>query len=147
MLVASLLIAGLVNALHPNKIPWVQDWDGYVETKAREAGVQVVSWSFAQEQFEGKSALFVDARSVDEFEAGHIPSAISLPFEQLDDAFETLVELVESEPPLIIYCKNRDCDDGLLLAMEFQALEKTNVYYFVDGFDAWEEAGCPIVTP
>lgn len=147
ILLVSLLLAGAVNLVRPNPVPWIQDWDGYVETKARDAGIRVVSWSFVKKQFEEQSALFVDARSVEEFEAGHIPDAISLPFKRLDDAFEILAELVESDKPLTVYCQNRDCDDGLLLAMELQALEQTNLFYFVDGFDAWEEAGCPTITP
>jgi len=77
ILLVSLLLAGAVNLVRPNPVPWIQDWDGYVETKARDAGIRVVSWSFVKKQFEEQSALFVDARSVEEFEAGHIPDAIS----------------------------------------------------------------------
>ncbi|WP_372794440.1 rhodanese-like domain-containing protein [Pontiella sp.] len=136
----------MVNLIHPHRIPWIQDWDNYIETKARDAGILVVSWAFAQEQFKEGRAKFVDARPFEEFEMGHIPDAVSLPFERLDDSFETLIELADADRPLIVYCRNRACDDGLLLTQEFQALEKTNLYYFVDGFDAWKEAGCPVVT-
>ncbi len=147
ILLMSLLLAGLVNLVHSKRIPWIQNWDSYVESKAQDAGIAVVSWAFAQEQFKAGNAIFIDARPVDEFRAGHIRGAVSLPFEQLDDSFDMMFQLVESDQPLIIYCQNRDCDDGLLLALEFLALEKTNLYYFVDGFDTWREAGCPVVTP
>ena len=86
----------------------------------------------------------MDARSVMEYGKGHIPNAVSLPFDDLDNRILTLEQLLDSEVPLVVYCKNRECDDALLLAIELRDMGQSNLLYYVDGFELWEESGCPL---
>lgn len=146
ILLTSSLLAGLVNLIHPNQIPWVQDWGNYVESKARSAQIEVIPLNAAYSAQQTGGFLFVDARSFPEFTKGHIPDSISLPFENMDENFEVLEQLLETGMPLVVYCSNRDCDDALLLAIELREMGKSNLYYYVDGFEIWEELGCPIRT-
>lgn len=140
------LVGGLANLIHPNRISWIQDWGNYVEAKAGEEGVEVIPLSLAHAYHQAGSHMFVDARPSEEYNYGHIPKAISLPFETLEEQFEALDQILPSEAPVIVYCKNRECDDALLLALELREMGKTNLLYYVDGFDLWEESGCPIET-
>ncbi len=140
------LLGGVVNLVRPNGIPWVQDWGNYVEAKASEAGIDVVPLRRVFSFYNAGEHLFVDARSLEEYGKGHIPKAISLPFEALDERFEALDQILSSELPAIVYCKNRECDDALLLAVELREMEKSNLLYYVDGFELWEESGCPVET-
>lgn len=149
-MLAILLVSGLlafaINLLHPRRIPWVQDWSIYVESRAREAGIEIVPLSVVYSMFKAGDGLFIDARPATEFEAGHIPGAISLPFEELDSRLETLIRILDVHFPLIAYCSNRECDDALMLAIALQDMGKTNLLYYVDGFDVWKEEGCPVET-
>lgn len=140
------LVGGLANLLHSNGIPWVQDWGNYVEAKAAEEGIEVIPLSMAHTIHQADSYLFVDARSAEEYGQGHILKAISLPFETLDEQFDALDLILSSEVPVVVYCRNRECDDALLLAVELKEMGKTNLLYYVDGFELWEEAGCPVKT-
>ena len=144
IVVAGGLLGGVVNLVRPNGIPWVQDWGIYVEAKAAEAGIDVVPLSVAFSFHEAGDHLFVDARSSEEYCKGHIPKAIPLPFEELDERFEALGQILSSEFPAIVYCKNRECDDALLLAVELRDMGKSNLLSYVDGFELWEESGCPV---
>ncbi len=138
------LLAGTANLIHPHRIPWVLDWGNYVESKARDAKIEVIPLSVAHTHYEAGDRLFVDARPFAEYSKGHIPNAISLPFEELDDHFQSLEKILASDFPLIVYCTNRECDDALLLAIELREMGKSNLLYYVDGFEMWEESGCPV---
>lgn len=111
------IMAGALNYMRHDKIPWVQEWDHYVESRARDEGVDVITLPVAHTYYQEESHLFVDARSVEEFEGGHIPGALSLPFEELEEHFDALEQVLLSEKPVVVYCSNRECDDALYLAM------------------------------
>ena len=142
-LLVSGLLAGFVNLIHPNRIPWVQDWSTYVESKAKSAQIETIPLNVAYSIQQAGTHLFVDARASSEFTKGHIPDSVSIPFENMDEHFEVLEQLLEIDMPLVVYCSNRECDDALFLAIELRDMGKSNLYYYVDGFDIWEELGCP----
>ena len=144
IILTSFMLAGLVNFIHPRRIPWIQDWNNYVESKAREAGIEVIPLSAALSLYRQGNHLFIDARSSAEYHAKHIHSALSLPFEDLDENVPALERVLASELPLLVYCRNRECDDALLLATELRAMGKSNLLYYVDGFELWEASGCPV---
>ena len=136
------VLAGVANFIHPHRIPWVQDWGSYVEAKAVQAGIEVVPLSLTYSIHQAGNHLFVDARSALEFEKGHVPGALSLPFGDLKSHIQTLEQVLDSNLPLVVYCRNRECDDALLLATELLDMGKSNLIYYVDGFELWEDSGC-----
>ncbi len=145
ILLVSGVVAGVANLVHPRKIPWVQDWSRHVEAKAAKQKIKVVPLSVALEKFQTLETIFVDARSTDEFEAGHVSGAVSVPFQSLEDYFPAIVELLDGGKELLVYCANRECDDSLMLAIELQAMGASNLVLYVDGFEAWEKYGGEVV--
>ncbi|MEI6892141.1 MAG: rhodanese-like domain-containing protein [Pontiella sp.] len=143
---AMLLISGMasfvVNGVHPQRIPWVQAWSSQVEAKARKHGIPVIPLAVVIQKFQSlEPTIFVDARSEEEFKAGHIPGAISIPFQSLDEQFQRIGRVLDSEKELIIYCSNRDCDDSLMLAIGLQAMGAEDLVLFIDGFEIWQQYG------
>lgn len=140
-----LLISGVVavvaNSVHPRRIPWVQDWSVHVEAKAAKQKIKVIPLSVALKKFQALEVVFVDARPADEFAQGHIPGAVSIPFQSLEDQFPAIGDLIDSGEELVVYCKNRDCDDSLMLAIELQSMGCSNLILYVDGFELWEKHG------
>ena len=141
ILLVSGFFALIANILNPGRIPWVQDWSHQVEQKAQEEEVSVVSVTAARNKFAEQGAVFVDARSADEYASGHIPGAVSVPFEELDSFFPVVLELIDSGRELVVYCSSSECDDGLLLSGELKQMGCSNVLLFVGGFDSWQEHG------
>jgi rhodanese-related sulfurtransferase len=140
-----LLISGVVavvaNSVHPRKIPWVQDWSRHVEARAAQQKINVIPLSVAFQKFESGDVTFIDARPADEFSQGHIPGALSVPFQSVDEQFMVLGGLIDSGTELVVYCKNRECDDSLMLASELQAMGASNLALYVGGFELWEAFG------
>lgn len=140
-----LLLSGVVslvaNSVHPRKIPWVQDWSNHVEAKAKKLQIKVIPLSGALKKLQTQDVTFVDARPADEFEEGHIPGAVSIPFQSLMEHFPTAGSLIDSGRELVVYCKNSECDDSLMLAKELQAMGAKSLTLYVDGFELWEKHG------
>ncbi|MBN2163742.1 MAG: rhodanese-like domain-containing protein [Pontiellaceae bacterium] len=141
ILFVSGFLAVLANTVHPRKIPWVQDWSHQVESRAKDLRIRVVPFSGAKKLHADEEALFVDARSETDYTAGHIPDAVSLPFEALDEHFEQIMEWTDSDQELVVYCSNRECDDALLLSAELKSMGVSNLTLFIDGFDSWKTFG------
>ena len=141
ILLLSAGVAGLANWVHPQKIPWVQDWSHQVEAQAKEREISLIPLSVALERFDSAAAIFVDARSAEAYSAGHISGAVSIPFAKMDDYFEVIMALMDSEQELIVYCSNRQCDDALLLVSELKSMGCSKLLLYIDGFDAWAAAG------
>ncbi|MDF7809051.1 rhodanese-like domain-containing protein [Pontiellaceae bacterium B12219] len=147
ILLVSGVVALAVNSIHPRKIPWVQSWSDHVEARSRQAGIKVIPLSVALQKFQSPegAVTFIDARSPEEFAAGHIPGALPAPFQTLEEQFPTLGNLIDSGQELVVYCKNRECDDSLMLAIELQAMGAENLTLFVDGFEVWQKYGGAVV--
>lgn len=141
ILLVSAGVAVFVNTVSPRKIPWVQAWSNHIEAQAYTQQIPVLPLSTALEFHHSGIALFVDVRSTDEYAAGHISEAISLPFQRLDAHVDTLVELASSNRPLVVYCSNRKCDDALMLAIELRNIGAQDLWLFVDGFEIWQQYG------
>jgi rhodanese-related sulfurtransferase len=147
----SVALAMLVNFFSPRGIALVGQWDtsrgvitanptGAAEGKPEE----IDTVARAREIFDKGDVLFVDARSQDNYEDGHIPGAISLPVGQFDERIESLLDRYSSDQPIMTYCSGRTCEDSHDLAQFLSDAGFTNVRIFIDGFPGWEAEGYPI---
>jgi rhodanese-related sulfurtransferase len=151
LLVVSIALAMLVNFLSPSGIALVGQWDtsqGVITASPsgteEEKPEEINSVARAMEIFDNGNVLFVDARSSDNYEDGHIPGAISLPVGQFDEQIESLLNRYSSDQPIVTYCSGRTCEDSHDLAQFLSDAGFTNVRIFIDGFPGWEAEGYPI---
>lgn len=77
-----------------------------IEEKA-DRGIKTVSLEKAQQY---RDSLWLDVRPEDEYESGHIKSAINIPLTELQNH---LTELPK-EKPIIVYCRGRLCANSNL---------------------------------
>lgn len=81
----------------------------------------------------------LDVRPVEEFEAGHLPGAVSVPLEQLEEKIEQLPE----DREIVAYCRGPYC------ALSKEAVEKLRREGFeatrlTEGVPDWKERGLPV---
>ena len=153
LLVSALVLAVIANAVSPRGIPWQGQWDeakGVVtadQTDLRATlDFEIPDAPAARELHATGKVLFVDSRSVADYQAGHIPGAVSLPlgeFEQRIDAFKSRYE---PGYPLVAYCSGRSCQDSHLLAQRLFEVGYENVSVFIDGYPGWTAEGYPIAS-
>jgi rhodanese-related sulfurtransferase len=88
------------------------------------------------------AALFVDARSAEEYAEGHIPGAVSLPF---DDVFKDPDKAkhvdTHGRAVVITYCGGGDCDLSRNLAFSLIDAGQKKVLVFMGGLPGWKDAG------
>jgi rhodanese-related sulfurtransferase len=151
LMVVSVILALAVNALSPRGIALVGKWDtaqGMIRVNPDKNSVHQlgkidrVAW--AKSIFDKGDAIFVDARSQNDYENGHIPGAVSLPVGQFEAEIKLFLNRFPPEQPIVTYCSGRTCEDSHDLAQALSDVGFTNVRIFIDGFPGWEAEGYPI---
>ena len=102
-------------------------------------GYELVGRAELLERARNRGAVVLDVRPPDEYASGHIPGAISVPLEELEDRLASLPRDAE----IVAYCRGPYC----LLAP--QAVELLREHGFrarrlEDGFPEWRLAGHPV---
>ena len=84
--------------------------------------------------------LVIDVRSAAEFEAGHIPGALNIPYAEIAER----IEGVEAPNGVALYCmvgpRARKGEAALLQA------GRADVFHIEGGLKAWKAAGLPVAT-
>lgn len=106
--------------------------------------IQEVSIQEAEAAIRDADAL-IDVRESDEFAAGHIPGAVHIPRGMLEFKLSNAPELSARDLKLVLYCKTSG--RAALAACSLQQMGYMNVQSISGGFDAWSEAGKPVVKP
>lgn len=87
----------------------------------------------------------IDVREADEYAAGHLPGAINIPRGLLEFKLSGMPALDQRDLSVVLYCKTSG--RSALAANSMQTMGYLNVVSMAGGFDAWVEAGLPVVKP
>ena len=86
---------------------------------------------------------FIDARRTREYEAGHIPGALSIcPYEQADflDKINKLHAGANLEAPIVIYCTNsNECESSKMVARQLKDVGFLDIMIYLGGFPEWQK--------
>jgi rhodanese-related sulfurtransferase len=104
------------------------------------SGIEQLSPADATLLLNRNDALVLDLRPKQEFEAGHIIHALSLPPDDAD-AQQKILEK-HKDRPLITCCQNGTLSARAARSMRFKGHEK--VYCLKGGVAAWRSAGLPL---
>lgn len=91
----------------------------------------------------GQAPTIVDVRSGGEYQAGHVPGAINIPFWS---AFSTdKLENADKSKALVLYCEHGPRAGIAKLALKFSGFEK--ISYLAGHMTAWKKAGLQMDFP
>jgi len=85
--------------------------------------------------------VLLDARTVENFEHGHIPGAASLPISRFDEFFPRLQKRLRAARMLIVYCSGWTCPDSHELAIRLFQKGLKVLFLYKGGMDDWLEKG------
>jgi rhodanese-related sulfurtransferase len=143
----SVVIALAVNHFSPDGIPVFGNWDpdrgslnagGPCKPGTRELSDDEISAVYID-----PGNIFIDARTRGDYEAGHIPGALSYPVGEFESK---LAEFTDHYPPdqkYVIYCIGIDCHDSHDLAKLLKDQGYQNISVYPKGYDGWVAAGRP----
>jgi rhodanese-related sulfurtransferase len=84
-----------------------------------------------------KDYIIVDTRGRNAFREGHIPTAISMPIEELRDKFAELPK----DKKIILYCYNITCLRAPKAALFLARNGYDNIVELIGGFEEWSKRG------
>lgn len=89
----------------------------------------------------GGHFVLVDALGPEHYASSHLPGAINLPYEFVDEAEKVLPD---KEAETIVYCMNLGCSASGEEARELVEMGYTNVRHYAEGKQDWMRAGLPV---
>lgn len=94
-------------------------------------------------QLYNQGTIFIDSRSKNEYDEGHIKGSINIPFYE-SEKYDDVLSKIDKNELLVTYCSGTDCDTSILHGEELFEKGYKRVYIFHGGWDDWLEAGYPI---
>ncbi len=85
--------------------------------------------------------VLVDALSQEHYASSHLPGAVNLPYEFVDEAEKVLPD---KDAEIVVYCMNVDCEASELEARELVGIGYANVRHYAAGKQDWIRAGLPV---
>lgn len=87
-----------------------------------------------------QNVLWVDNRSTDAYQQGHVPSAIHLDPSQPEAGWQTLLVAWDPDREIVVYCAGSTCDSSRELAAQLRAeLGDASVFWVKGGWPALEK--------
>lgn len=92
------------------------------------------------DSWQAEAATFIDVRTPEEYEAGHIPGAINVPLETVPENVDKLPQ--DEDTFLIVYCKSGwRANIGMVT---LRLLGYSNTKGYKDSWLGWTDAGHPV---
>jgi rhodanese-related sulfurtransferase len=128
--------------------------EGFIDRREY-AGIRFITLAetedlFAQRTQGAEGLLFIDSRGDDDFAAGHIPGALSIPLGRVKRSGNTdtgteltgTLEFPDAQT-LIVYCEGGDCQTSIALAKIIHDKGYMDIRIFIGGWAEWSAAGLP----
>jgi rhodanese-related sulfurtransferase len=90
----------------------------------------------------GEGLVLVDALPPLAYAGAHLPGAVNIPPERVDDLAARRIPDPSIE--IVVYCAGPGCDSSVDVAERLVALGYTNVQHYAGGKQEWREAGLPL---
>jgi rhodanese-related sulfurtransferase len=104
----------------------------------------VVSLDEARNLCLDKKAIFLDARSPEDYAQGHIRCAQNIPWQSFDEYIGRVFETIPDNAWIVTYCDGEHCSLSEDLAKELVAMGYEKVNVLLNGWTRWMEAGLPV---
>lgn len=101
---------------------------------------KIVRSELQKKLLENQAPLIVDVRSTGEYNAGHIPGAIHIPFYAIASGLEMLA--LPKGKPVVLYCEHGPRAGLAGISLYFQDFEK--VFSLEGHMHGWRENGLPV---
>jgi rhodanese-related sulfurtransferase len=91
----------------------------------------------------GDDFVLIDALAPMSFAHSHLPGAINLPPEWVDERGSGRIPNLRTE--IVVYCSSPTCDSSAAVADRLVELGYRNVRHYLEGKSDWVQAGLPLV--
>jgi len=154
IIVLSIVLGAAVNFPLLHRFAAGEFRQGFIDRREY-AGIRFIALAetedlFAQRMQGAEGLLFIDSRGREDFTAGHIPGALSVPLDRVQGSRKTDPESkwtgtldFPGAQTLVVYCEGGDCQTSLSLAKIIHDKGYTDIRIFAGGWAEWSAAGLP----
>jgi rhodanese-related sulfurtransferase len=104
----------------------------------------VISLEEAKALCSDKKAIFIDARSPEDYAQGHIRCALNVPWQAFDEYVDRVWDKIPDNAWIVTYCDGEHCSLSEDLAKELSSMGYKKVKVLLNGWTRWLEAGLPV---
>jgi rhodanese-related sulfurtransferase len=102
----------------------------------------------AKKLYDERQAIFLDARSEEEYQASSIQEALGVSLLSVVQQKVNIEEILpDKERSIVTFCSGGDCDVGVEMAKELMDRGYHNVFVLGEGYPGWEKVGYPVSKP
>jgi len=134
----------IVNALRLDSMQIVGDWSAESRMTTETEECLIISLSEAEKLFMENAAIFIDARSNEDFRNRHISGAKSLPWQDVDQRFIEVIEDISPDMTIITYCDGETCKLSHNLTLFLIDMGFKDVRALVNGWSLWQKSSLPV---
>lgn len=91
---------------------------------------------------QGDEFVLLDALSPMSYARSHLPGAINLPVDWVDERASR--KIPDQRTEIVVYCSDADCGSSVKVAERLLQLGYSNVRHYAEGKRDWVEAGLPL---
>jgi len=137
----SILIALMSNQVRSDGIPLVRPStsDGSAQN-----GEHIISLQSVVEKLGEPGIIILDARPPEDYREGHIPGAISVPYDEILEKPEPFLHELPLDQEIIAYCEGIQCSNAEDVALLLQERGYSNVKVFLGGWEEWTASAMPL---
>ena len=106
--------------------------------------IKFISLAEAEELFSKGEALFIDTRSEEDFQAGHIFGARNIPFVEHEEVKVLDVLPFPLDKTLVVYCDGSECQSSVELGKFLHKSDFRDIRVFFGGWVEWVREGLPV---
>lgn len=144
MLTLALVLAFSLNALRPGGLPLMPGETLPKGPAARAEAPRIHTADECLRLFKQGRAVFLDAREEALYTMGHLPGALHVPKERVDQLLPRLRGLEKTGKVLIAYCDGQGCTKAEELVKILRAKGFNGPGLFADGWQGWMDKGYPV---
>ena len=110
--------------------------------------IRFIDLASAKKLYDERQAIFLDARSEEEYRASSIQGASGVSLLSVVQQKVKIEEILpDKERNIVTFCSGGDCDVGVEMAKELIDHGYLNVFVLGEGYPGWEEVGYPVSKP
>jgi rhodanese-related sulfurtransferase len=144
IIILSAVVGLLTNQGRSNTLPLVAEWSPESKLTADSMESLVISLEEAKTLCSDKGAVFLDARSPEDYAQGHIRCAQNIPWQSFDEYLDRVFNMIPDDAWIVTYCDGETCSLSEDLAKELVSMGYEKVKVLLNGWTRWLEAGFPI---
>jgi rhodanese-related sulfurtransferase len=141
VLLFSASLAFITNAARDDRLPLIMPFPPTYQCPSYEKPGLPMDVLEALKLFGKPGIVFIDARTREAFQEGHIEGARHIPYSFVEPLSKESLDTLRAYESVIVYCNREDSEASKLMAGELAQAGLKGAAYLEKGFAGWVKAG------